>query len=238
MSENLVIVSTVEQAKNRYNLKSNELIMPIKIPSIISSGDMAWVITSKDPRTLISMNFGFTGHSSESRTDILIIQSDDISNKDKDHDYDRLMGIFAKPHLSEPIVSFRCAVIVDAFLVTSYDNTNYLIHMQNHERPFALAGIYDHWQDPKTGIYHTGFAILTAEANPMLKRIGVNFMPVILNKNNVFTWLDLRCDRRKVYSLIHTYPDDMMNGYPVSGKIFSSQCSKDNLLPIGLRLKS
>lgn len=91
------------------------------------------------------------------------------------------MGIFIKPHLSEPISSFRCVGMVDAFWVTTPEDETYLIHMQNQERPFALAGIFDHWQTPKSGVYSTGFTIITAEANPMLRRIGVENMPVIIN---------------------------------------------------------
>ena len=62
MSENLVIVSKVEDVKRRNNLKANELCGTVKTPSIVSGGDLTWVITSKDPTTLQTMSFGFTPH--------------------------------------------------------------------------------------------------------------------------------------------------------------------------------
>ena len=62
MSENLVIVSKVEDVKRRTNLKANELCGTVKAPSIVSGGDLTWVITSKDPTTLQTMSFGFTSY--------------------------------------------------------------------------------------------------------------------------------------------------------------------------------
>ena len=44
MSENLVIVSKVKDVKRRTNLKANELCGTVKTPSIVSGGDLAWVI--------------------------------------------------------------------------------------------------------------------------------------------------------------------------------------------------
>lgn len=237
MCENLVIVSTIEDVKKRYNVKSDESCLAVQSPSILSGGDLAWVITSKDPRTVKSMKFGFTSHRSEIRTDTLNVKTEDVNNQDKDNEYDRLMGIFMKPHLSEPISSFRCVAMVDAFLVTTPEDETYLIHMQNQERLFALAGIFDHWQDPKSGAYSTGFTIITAEANPMLRRIGIENMPVIINQRKVFDWLDLRLRKVNVMAYLQTYPDETMNGYPVSSRIFSAQLSRQNLNPIGQKLK-
>lgn len=237
MSENLVIVSRVEEVKRRYNFKANELCGTVKTPSIVSGGDLAWVITSKEPTTLQTMRFGFTPHRSETRTDMLNTRTDEASIGDDDSDYDRLMGVFMKLDFWQSINAFRCVVMVDAFLVTLPDNIHYLIHMQNKERPFALAGLYDHWQDPKTKAYSTGFTIITVAANPMLSRMGVNQMPVVITLKNVLKWLDLKTDRRQYLSLIHTFPDEMMNGYAVSSKIFSGQLTTNHLQPIGSKLK-
>ena len=237
MSENLVIVSSIEDVKKRYNIKSNELCLPIKSPSILSGGDQAWVVTSKNPRTLQSMDFGFTSHQSKTRTDLLNLRTDDSEKEDDDMEYDRLMNIFINRQFIQSLNAFRCVVMVDAFLVTSPDNEIYLIHMQNHERPFAIAGIYDHWKDPQTDKFTTGFTIITAEANPMLKRIGIDHMPVILINNKVFDWLDLNKRMTQILPFLHTFPDENMNGYPVSSHIYSGQPTRQNLNPIGQKLK-
>ena len=62
-------------------------------------------------------------------------------------------------------------------------------------------------------------------------------MPVILAPQNVAKWLGLNQDRRVYLPLIHTFPDDLMNGYPVSGQIFAAQLTREKLQPIGQRLK-
>lgn len=236
MCENLVIVSTQGQALAKYNLRSNEFCFPIHSPSILSGGDKAWVITSRSPDTLQSMKFGYTSEFSKKRIDLLNMRTDNLERDDDEQEYDRLMRVI-KPEFDSSLHFYRCAVLVDAFLVTSPDNTTYLIHMQNKERPFAIAGIYANWLNPENNLYETGFCVITAASNLMLRRIGVETMPVILAPQNVTKWLDLRQDRRVYLPLIHTFPDDLMNGYPVSGKVFSPNLTNDILKPIGQKLK-
>jgi len=71
----------------------------------------------------------------------------------------------------------------------------------------------------------------------MLARIGVDQMPVIIAPKNVLKWLDVKTERRHYLPLIHTFPDDVMNGYPVSSKIFLGQLTNKLLQPIGSKLK-
>jgi len=239
MIENFVIVSSAEQASIRYQLKPGKHCVTFKSPSLVSGTDQAWVVTSQEPNTLQSMRFGFTSFRSDTLTDLLNIPTEPLhfEDEDDDSDYDLMMGVFMKPDFCAPINSQRCVVLVDVFLVTSPENVHYLIYMKNKERPFALAGIYDHWKDPQTGEVTAGFAIITVAANPMLRRIGVEHMPVILAQKNVTKWLDLKTDRRHYLPLIHTFPDDVMNGYPVSGQLFSGQLTNNLLQPIGSKLK-
>ena len=237
MIENLIIVSSAEQARHRHQLKTGKHCVPIKSPSLVSGTDLVWVVTSQDPFRLQSMRFGFTSYRSDTLTDLLNIPTDTLRRDEDDSDYDHLMVVFMKPNFCAPIISQRCVVLVDAFLITSPENVHYLIHMQNKERPFALAGIYDHWKDPFTGEVSTGFAIIMAGANPMLRRIGVHHMPVILAQKNVSKWLDVKTDRRHYLPLIHTFPDELMNGYLVSGRIFSGQLTNNLLQPTGSKLK-
>jgi len=237
MIENFVIVSSAEQACGRFQLKLGEQNVALKSPCLVSGTDLAWVVTSQEPNTLQSRRFGFTSHRSDKRIDQLNIPTDILNKEEDDLEYDHLMSVFMKPDFNAPITSQRCVVLVDAFLVTSPDNIHYLIHMQNKERPFALAGIYDYWKDPQTVEVSAGFAIITAGANPMLRRIGVNHMPVILAQKNVSKWLDVKTYRRQYLPLIHTFPETVMNGYPVSGKLFSGDLTTQLLQPIGSKLK-
>ena len=111
--------------------------------------------------------------------DVLNLRNDQVKKDEDEQEYGRLMRVVTHG-FSASFKSYRCAVLVDGFLVTSPDNTNYLIYMQTKERPFAIAGIYANWLNPETKLYETGFCIITAASNPTLKRIGVEIMPVIL----------------------------------------------------------
>jgi putative SOS response-associated peptidase YedK len=236
MIENLIIVSTAEQARSRYHLKPDNSCVPILIPSLLSGGDQAWVITSGAPDLLQTMKFGYNSEHASRRMDLLNLRTDETEREEED-EYDRLMRIVTRLEYSASMRSCRCAVLTDAFLVTSPNNTTYLIHMQHHERPFALAGIYANWLNSETGNYEPGFTLITAAANPMLRLIGIEHMPVILTSKNVIKWIDLNQERRQYLPLIHTFPDEQMNGYPVSGKIFSRILTNDKLQPIGSKLK-
>lgn len=236
MCENFVIVSSQGQALTKYKLRTNEFCLPIQTPSIASGGDQTWVITSRSPDTLQTMKFGYTSEFSQKRMDLLNLRTDKVNLRQGEQEYDRLMRAISH-EFAASFYSFRCAVLVDGFLVETPDNTPYLIHMQNKERPFAIAGIYANWLNPETALYETGFCIITAASNPMLRRIGVEYMPVILTLQNVTKWLDLKEDRRVYLPLIHTFPDDLMNGYPVSGKVFSPNLKNDILQPVGEKLK-
>ena len=183
------------------------------------------------------MKFVYSSEFSKKRIDMLNLRTDVLEREEDEQEYDRLMRIFIKPEFAASMRSCRCVVLVDAFLVTSPDNTTYVIHMQNKERPFAIAGIYANWLNIETNLYETGFTIITAASNPMLRRIGVEDMPVILSPPNVSKWLDFNLDRRQYLALIHTFPDDLMRGYPVSGKIFSGNLTSSILQPIGQTLK-
>ena len=52
MSENLIIVSSAEQARQRVQLKTGKHCEPIKSPSLVSGTDLVWVVSSKEPNTL------------------------------------------------------------------------------------------------------------------------------------------------------------------------------------------
>ena len=119
MIENFVIVSSAEQARHRYQLKTGKQCGPIKSPSLVSGTDMMWVITSQEPSTLQSMRFGFTSYRSDTRTDLLNIPADTLHREEDNSDYDHLMVVFMKLAFCAPITSQRCVVLVDALLVTS-----------------------------------------------------------------------------------------------------------------------
>jgi len=107
-------------------------------------------------------------------------------------------------------------VIADAYYEWSALKKPYLVFLQNKERPFAFAGLYDRWKNPETGEMVTSFAIITTTANDMLQSIGVKRMPVILAKFNEKDWIKSTKHLSEVLGMLNQFPVDQMNAYPVS----------------------
>ena len=122
--------------------------------------------------------------------------------------------IFEKPSFRGPIMSNRCLVLVDGFF--EYKDVNgkkfpYLIRLKS-EKAYALAGIWDTWNDRRT------FSIVTTEANPLMAEIHntKKRMPVILPRKLERVWLDPGIDENRLKELMVPYDDSYMRAHPVS----------------------
>lgn len=58
------------------------------------------------------------------------------------------------------------------------------MYLQNKERPFEFAGVYDRWKNPETGQVTIGFAIVTTTANDLLQSIPAFSHYLILRFNS------------------------------------------------------
>lgn len=236
MIENLILASTPELIQKKFKIESIEFAKREPGVQLISGGDMAPQMCCTS--FLSNVKFGFNCRSAIEQPGILNIQTELIKPKEDEQEYDRLWRACDTIDFVESMNRFRCVIFIDAFLASSSDNSTYLVHMQNPaDKPFAIAGICTHYTHPENGTNSTGFAIITVHPNNMLRKIGVGSMPVILKPSNIDKWINKKTDRREYYSLLHTYPDETMNCYPVSGKIFSSPFNKECLAPIGQRYK-
>jgi putative SOS response-associated peptidase YedK len=79
------------------------------------------------------------------------------------------------------------------------------------EALFAIAGLWESWQDIET------CTILTTEANQLLKPIHER-MPVILNPEDYDQWLALQTPEN-LQALLKPFPADQMLAYPVSKRM-------------------
>jgi putative SOS response-associated peptidase YedK len=85
--------------------------------------------------------------------------------------------------------------------------------MMKDEDLFSFAGLYDEWVDKSTGeMLHT-FAIITTQANELVRPIHER-MPVILTPAAEELWLDL--NEKEVLDLLRPYDAGKMKAYPIS----------------------
>jgi putative SOS response-associated peptidase YedK len=90
----------------------------------------------------------------------------------------------------------------------------------DHRRPFALAGLWEHWESTEGDVIES-CTILTTESNDLLRPIHER-MPVILSQQDYNRWLDPNLQNpEQLRPLLHPYPPETMGSYPVNPKVNS-----------------
>lgn len=139
----------------------------------------------------------------------------------------------------KPLQSQRCLVLADAYYEWSSAKKPYLVYMQDKQRPFAMAGLYDYWKNPETKEILASFTIITTTANSMLQSIGVKRMPVILSPGYEKDWLKPEHSLARVLHFLKPFPSEKMNTYPVGELVNTAGANEPAMInPIGERLQS
>lgn len=122
--------------------------------------------------------------------------------------------IFEKPAFRNAIKSRRCLVPADSFYEwkQNKEKNPYRILMKD-ESPFAMAGIWEKWNDDEGKSLFT-FSIITTEANSMMQELH-HRMPVIIEVSNKTKWL-ISESTDEINSLMKPVSSDLMKAYPVS----------------------
>jgi putative SOS response-associated peptidase YedK len=111
----------------------------------------------------------------------------------------------------------RCLIPADAFYEWKANGKAkhpYAIAMRDR-RPFAFAGLWENWKDPKTSEWVRTYTILTTKPNEVVAPLH-DRMPVVLAPGEYDQWLDTSTDPA---SLIRPYPLDDMATWPVSTRV-------------------
>lgn len=112
--------------------------------------------------------------------------------------------------------SRRCLVPIDGFFEwkdiygTGKNKQPYAIAMKSGA-PFALAGIWETWRDPKTDVDIRTFAIVTCEPNEMMAEIH-DRMPVVLHEDDYRRWIS---DAENPADLMKPFPAGLMKMWPI-----------------------
>jgi len=122
--------------------------------------------------------------------------------------------VFEKNSFRESYKQRRCIIPVNGYFEWEKDNqtkmsTPYII-TSNEKNYFAFAGIYDYWYDNTIGKTILSCALLTTKPNKKIETIH-DRMPVILDKTDWNTWLDLNSNYEQLNKLYIPYFDDKMN---------------------------
>lgn len=129
----------------------------------------------------------------------------------------RIETITEKPAFRQSWHQRRCLVLADGFYEwrpahnSRHKKQPYLVRRVDLQ-PFAIAGLWDHWQS-QTGDKLQTCVLLTTTANPLMVPIHSR-MPVILLESEYEHWLDLTANRLDS-SLFGPYRYDDLEAFPV-----------------------
>jgi len=123
-----------------------------------------------------------------------------------------------KPSFRAALRRRRCLIPADGFYewqAVGGQKQPYYIHPQDEAQPFALAGLWEHWQGDD-GARIESCTIVTTTANGLLRPLH-DRMPVIVAPADFDLWLDPGVQNPEaVRPLLRPYPEPSMAMYPVT----------------------
>jgi putative SOS response-associated peptidase YedK len=136
--------------------------------------------------------------------------------------------MFEKPSFRNSAINKRCLIIVDGFFEYHWEGKNsypFFIQLKNKE-PFALAGLWDNWNNTRDGINRNTFSIITTGANPLMKFIHNKpmasesaRMPVIIPGEFYSEWLKTEKDSKneidRVKGHLIPYDENLLDSFTV-----------------------
>jgi putative SOS response-associated peptidase YedK len=121
-----------------------------------------------------------------------------------------------KPAFRSAFRKHRCLILADGFYewqAVSGKKKPFYFRMADG-KPFALAGLWDHWEGEDRAI--DSCTVLTTSANELVRPVHER-MPVILPAADYDRWLDAAVHEPKVLQpLLCPYPADAMTAHAVS----------------------
>lgn len=117
-----------------------------------------------------------------------------------------------------PFERRRCLVPADGFYEWQKLNPKEkkpFVYTLRKGEPFAFAGLWDAWKDPKTSEWLQTFAIITTEANELTGQVH-DRMPVILHPRDYDRWLERGEGHQPPVDLLRPYEAEEMAAAPAN----------------------
>lgn len=177
----------------------------------LAPGQEALVVLDEDGRQGVMLRWGLVPHwAKEPNTGYKMINA-------------RAEGLEKKPSFRGPLERSRCLVPADGFYEWTKGPGGKQPHrlVRKDRAVFAMAGLWDSWQDKEGGAQLKTFTIVTTGANSLVQPIHER-MPVILAPEHEAAWLDHDLsDPQVLAKMLQPYPAKLMEAYPVSTRVNS-----------------
>lgn len=139
----------------------------------------------------------------------------------------RAESIFEKPSFRQAAEQRHCLVLADGFFEwQEYQGKNYPYYIRLKSRePFAMAGLWDRWENPQTSEVLKTYTVITTKANPLMEKIHnkKKRMPVILPGDRERDWIGSSFSKSDAEGLLVPYDERLMEAFPISRLITSKQ---------------
>ncbi|WP_129715226.1 SOS response-associated peptidase [Pedobacter sp. SYP-B3415] len=90
-----------------------------------------------------------------------------------------------------------------------------------------LAGLWDTWKDPGTGIVLVSATMIMQPANQFLSRIH-DRMPCVLSQKQASTWLDVSLSKEQRLTALQPVPERLLEGWQVDKKLNNARNKDQN----------
>lgn len=238
MPRKFILTSSLESIEERFQVHLSSYTKLLPACYNISAGDVTYAINIEDPHELQAVQYGMTPYFARKPMELINARSEGDKNTSNDPGYSGPLQIFLKRAFMKPLQSQRCLVLADAYYDWSGAKKPYLVYLQERQRPFAMAGLYDYWQNPDTKEILSSFSIITIAANALLQSIGIKRMPVILTPGYERDWLKPDRSLSEILYMLRQFPSQKMNAYPVSDLVNQPGVNDIAMIaPIGERLQ-
>jgi len=131
--------------------------------------------------------------------------------------------IFEKPAFRSSAGKRHCLVIADGFFEWRYyqgKNYPYYIKLKDRE-VFAIAGLWDCWNNKETDEKTYSYTIITTDANPLMAKIHnkKKRMPAILNREDEQKWISNTITKEESMKILQPFDEKAMDAYTISKMI-------------------
>jgi putative SOS response-associated peptidase YedK len=146
----------------------------------------------------------------------------------------RAEDILSKPVFREPMRRRRCLVPIDNYFEwqvldpKTKKKQPWAIGLQSGE-PFALAGIWDHWENNPPTIVLETYAVVTCEPSPSLRSLH-DRMPVIVHPDDYSRWLEPGNPNNPPMDLLKPYPDELIKAWRVKPDVGNTRNDRPDLI--------
>lgn len=147
----------------------------------------------------------------------------------------RAEDILQKPVFREPMRRRRCLVPINNYFEWQIPDPDkpkkkqaWAIGLVSDE-PFAVAGIWDRWEDPNSDLWLETYAIVTCAASPSIRHLH-NRMPVIIPKQEHDRWLEPGDPKNPPIDLLVPFPDNLIKAWRIKPDVGNVRNDRPDLI--------